>query len=80
MKRYILDMNLLVQVFRKDHPTMSSSAAELFLQSASEKVELHPAPTIVAETAFGLTSFYKQDQAAVWACFEKTDREGSGFC
>ncbi len=80
MKRYIFDMNLVVRVFRNDHPTMSSAAAEHFLQSASEKVELHPAPPIVVETAFGLTSFYKQDQAAVWACFEKTDRGGSGFC
>ena len=41
MKRYILDTNLLVRFFRNDHPMMSSAAAELFLQSASGKVELH---------------------------------------
>jgi len=35
------------------------------LLSASGKVELHLDPTIVAETAFVLTSFYKQDRAEV---------------
>jgi predicted nucleic acid-binding protein len=65
MKRYILDTNLLVRFLRNDHPTMSSAAAELFLQSASGKVELHLEPTIVAETAFVLTSFYKQGHAEV---------------
>jgi predicted nucleic acid-binding protein len=65
MKRYILDTNLLVRFLRNDHPMMSSAAAELFLQSASGKVELHLDPTIVAETAFVLTSFYKQDRAEV---------------
>jgi predicted nucleic acid-binding protein len=58
MKRYILDTNLLVRFLRDDHPTMSSAAAGLFLQSASGKVELHLDPTIVAETACVLTSFY----------------------
>ena len=65
MKRYILDTNLLVRFLRNDHPAMSSAAAELFLQSASGKVELHLEPTIVAETAFVLTSFYKQGHAEV---------------
>ena len=65
MKRYILDTNLLVRFLKNDHPKMSSAAADLFLQSASGKVELHLDPTIVAETAFVLTSFYKQDQAEV---------------
>jgi len=65
MKRYILDTNLLVRFLLNDHPTMSSAAAGLFLQSASGKVELYLDPTIVAETAFVLTSFYKQNQAEV---------------
>jgi hypothetical protein len=65
MKRYILDTNLLVRFLKNDHPKMSSAAADLFLQSASGKVELHLDPTIVAETAFVLTSFYKQDRAEV---------------
>ncbi len=65
MKRYILDTNLLARFLKNDHPTMSSEAAALFLQSASGKVELHLEPTIVAETAFVPTSFYKQDQAEV---------------
>ena len=65
MKRYILDTNLLIRFLRNDHPAMSSAAAELFLQSASGKVELHLDPTIVAETAFVLISFYKQSQPEV---------------
>lgn len=65
MKRYILDTNLLVRFLRDDHPTMSLAAAGLFLQSASGKVELHLDPTIVAETAFVRTGFYKQDRAEV---------------
>lgn len=65
MKRYILDANILVRFLRNDHPTMSAAAAELFLQSASGKVELHLDPTIVAETAFVLTGFYKQSQGEV---------------
>lgn len=65
MKCYILDTNLLVRFLRNDHPTMSAAAAELFLQSASGKLELHLDPTIVAETAFVLTSFYKQNHAEV---------------
>ena len=65
MKRYILDTNLLVRFLRNDHPTMSSAAAELFLQSSSGKVELHLDPTIIAETAFVLTRFYKQSQPEV---------------
>jgi len=44
---------------------MSSAAAELFLQSASGKVELYLDPTIIAETAFVLISFYKQSQPEV---------------
>ena len=65
MKRYILDTNLLIRFLRNDHPAMSSVAAELFLQSASGKVELYLDPTIVAETAFVLISFYKQSQPEV---------------
>ncbi len=65
MKRYILDTNLLIRFLRNDHPAMSSAAAELFLQSASGKVELYLDPTIVAETAFVLISFYKQSQPEV---------------
>ncbi len=65
MKRYILDTNLLVRFLRNDHPTMSSAAAELFLQSASGKVELHLDPTIIAETAFVLISLYQQSQPEV---------------
>ena len=65
MKRYILDTNLLIRFLRNDHPAMSSAAAELFLQSASGKVELHLDPTIIAETAFVLISFYKQSQPEV---------------
>ena len=65
MKRYIFDTNLLIRFLRNDHPAMSSAAAELFLQSASGKVELHLDPTIVAETAFVLISFYKQSQPEV---------------
>ena len=65
MKRYILDTNLLIRFLRNDHPAMSSAAAELFLQSASGKVELHLDPTSVAETAFVLISFYKQSQPEV---------------
>ena len=65
MKRYILDTNLLIRFLRNDHPAMSSAAAELFLQSASGKVELHLDPTIVAETAFVLISIYKQSQPEV---------------
>ncbi len=65
MKRYILDTNLLIRFLRNDHPAMSSAAAELFLQSASGKVELHLDPTIIAETAFVLISFYKQSQPKV---------------
>ncbi len=65
MKRYILDTNLLIRFLRNDHPTMSSAAAELFLQSASGKVELYLDPTIIAETAFVLISFYKQSQPEV---------------
>jgi len=65
MKRYLLDTNILVRFLRNDHPAMSSAAAELFHQSASGKVELHLDPTIVAETAFVLTSFYEQTQGQV---------------
>ena len=65
MKRYILDTNLLIRFLRNDHPAMSSAAAELFLQSTSGKVELYLDPTIVAETAFVLISFYKQSQPEV---------------
>ena len=65
MKRYILDTNLLVRFLKNDHPTMSSAAADLFLQSASGKVEFHLYPTIVSETALVLTSFYKQHRAEV---------------
>jgi predicted nucleic acid-binding protein len=65
MKRYILDTNLLIRFLRNDHPAMSSAAAELFLQSASGKVELYLDPTIIAETAFVLISFYKQSQPEV---------------
>ena len=65
MKRYIFDTNLLIRFLRNDHPAMSSAAAELFLQSASGKVELHLDPTIIAETAFVLISFYKQSQPEV---------------
>lgn len=65
MKRYILDTNILVRFLRNDHPTMSAAAAELFLQSASGKVDLYLDPTVVAEAAFVLTSFYKQRPSAV---------------
>lgn len=65
MKRYVLDTNLLVRFLRNDHPTMSPAAAELFRQSASGRVELHLDPTIIAETAFVLTSFYKQGREEV---------------
>ena len=65
MKRHILDANLLVRFLKNDHPEMSSAATDLFQQSASGKIELHLDPTIVAETALVLTSFYKQHRAEV---------------
>ena len=65
MKRCILDASLLVRFLKNNHPKMSSAAADLFQQSASGKIELHLDPTIVAETALVLTSFYKQHRAEV---------------
>jgi predicted nucleic acid-binding protein len=44
---------------------MSSAAVDLFLQSASEKVELHRDSTIIAETTFVLISLYQQSQPEV---------------
>ena len=65
MKRCILDASLLIRFLKNDHPKMSSAAADLFQQSASGKIELHLDPTIIAEPALVLTSFYQQHRAEV---------------
>lgn len=67
MLHYILDTNVVVRFLLGEPVEMAESAAALFDQAESGKLELFFEPVVIAESIFVLTSFYKKGRPEVAA-------------
>lgn len=65
MQEYVLDTNVLLRSLVKDHPAHQKEAERVFRKGEKGEVDLVLLTVVIAETAFVLRSFYKQDPATI---------------
>lgn len=65
MTRYVLDTNVLLRFLLHDHPEHAEQADRLFEAAEQGRCTLVLSDVILAEAVWVLTSFYKQERAAV---------------
>lgn len=66
----LIDANILLRFLRKDDPTLSSRAKELFMQSRDGKFLCYIDEVTVAETIWVLTSVYKTQRSDIASLLE----------
>lgn len=66
----LIDANVLLRFLRKDDPTLSSRAKELFTQSRDGKFLCYIDEVTIAETIWVLTSVYKTPRPEIASLLE----------